>query len=113
MGVYGRKILVPLLILCAVGPACATQAYRPCTRGGEPAREKPTRGTRQCVQYKDRNGQWANHGPYREWHLNGELASEGEYKWGKKQGKWQEWDETGKRISEKFFEDGNAVPPPR
>ena len=87
---------------------CAQPAARPCSEGGEPALEKSTRGSKQCEQLKDASGQWHNHGIYREWYLNGRLAIEGEYKQGKKQGKWTQWDDKGKLLFEKFYEDGQV-----
>jgi antitoxin component YwqK of YwqJK toxin-antitoxin module len=47
-----------------------------------------------------------NEGPYVEWYPSGKRAVEGEFKHGKKHGKWREWDESGKLLSERWFEDG-------
>ena len=41
-----------------------------------------------------------------EWFPSGKPALTGEYKDGKKTGKWNEWDESGKKLSERWFEEG-------
>lgn len=92
--------------------SCSSKAFRPCSEGGGPARDKISRGTKQCAQIKDRTGQFMNHGPYVEWHPNGMKAAEGEFKMGHKQGRWLEWDEKGKKISDRFFENGHELTPP-
>jgi len=100
-----------ILIVGALGLGCAGgKIQRPCTWGGEPAREKPAGGTKQCLQQRNKaTGEWENSGQYLEWYASGRKALEGEYRRGRKHGKWSEWDESGKLISEKFFEDGVVV----
>ena len=78
----------------------------PCLDGGDPARPVPFQGTRQCHQKLDRHGHYVNNGVYREWYPNGQLALEGMYKDGHKDGKWVEWDSSGRKISEKYFDNG-------
>jgi hypothetical protein len=85
---------------------CAFSVSKPCTEGGDPAREKPVRGTKQCYQQKDASGHYVNNGKYLEWHPNGLRATEGEYKLGRKDGKWSEWDDTGRLVSERWFDNG-------
>jgi antitoxin component YwqK of YwqJK toxin-antitoxin module len=92
--------------------ACASGPRKPCTDGGQPPREKPfnLKGDRQCTQRKDRTGKYVNDGEYTEWYPNGARALLGEYREGKKTGKWIEWDESGKKLSERWFEDGVETP---
>ncbi|MEK6705959.1 MAG: hypothetical protein AABZ06_09235 [Bdellovibrionota bacterium] len=87
-----------------------TTVSKPCSDGGEPSRDKPFVGTKQCQQSKNSSGAYVNDGQYSEWHLNGQKAIEGAYKLGKKHGKWIEWDESGRVTSEKLFEEGVQVP---
>ncbi len=83
---------------------------KPCTTGGDPSSKDPIGGTKKCTQRKDASGHWVNEGPYTEWFPNGNRALQGEFHWGKKQGKWLEWNPEGKLLSEKFYEDGVEVP---
>ncbi|HLE00169.1 MAG TPA: hypothetical protein VJB59_07915 [Bdellovibrionota bacterium] len=109
---WSREIGAPaafvgIVLVCC---ACASTPSRPCSEGGEPPRDKPFRGTKQCTQKKDQLGQFVNNGPYFEWYPNGKKALEGEYKTGRKNGRWIEWDEKGQKISDRYFEDGKLVP---
>jgi hypothetical protein len=90
--------------------ACSFKATRPCTDAGDPSREKAIRGTKQCQQVKTTTGQFVNHGEYREWHPNGKLALEGEYRAGRKHGRWYEYDDQGKKIGDTWWEEGVEVP---
>jgi hypothetical protein len=110
-----RRLAIALAasIACAATQsACVTVAAHPCTKGSQAARAdgKVGKGTKQCVQVKDASGAYVNHGKYVEWHPNGVRALEGEYVGGFKNGKWLEWDETGRKLAEKWFEAGNEVP---
>jgi len=111
MRLFAKMILVAgMLNLGALGLSCAFSKHRPCTDGGDPARVPATGGTKQCETMDDATGRAVNHGHYREWFTNGRLAIEGDYRMGKKHGKWTEWDESGKRLYEKFYEDGIETP---
>lgn len=111
----------PSLIFATIGAAtvlsvavsCSTVRKRPCEEGGQPAREKPAPKSvykKQCDQTLNKQSQkMVNDGKYREWYENGTLALEGEYKEGLKVGKWFEWDESGKQISERWFENGKET----
>jgi hypothetical protein len=89
-----------------------TTASHPCTRGSQPAHAdgKAGKGTKQCQQIRDASGNYVNQGKYIEWHPNGVRALEGEYTAGYKTGKWIEWDDQGRKLSEKWFENGTEVP---
>src|SRR5690606_37127443 len=118
-----RRALVPLFLLLPA--ACATGS-KPCHEGGDVSWEwkgEPSKGNRQCLQHKDKAGRWVNHGRYVVWFPDGEVALEGNFKEGLKEGKWVQYDRTGKKILEKEFEGGTeikdfadskkAAPPPR
>ncbi len=84
-------------------------------RGGVvylPNQEEPFTGKNVCV-YK--NGQKAKEGNYKDgkkdgkwtnWHENGQKRSEGNYKDGKHDGKWTNWHDNGQKISEGNWKDG-------
>lgn len=113
-----RRVAFSPLLYCLPGAAALVFAAcalslprRPCTDSGELARPGDrTRVTKQCYQRKDRNGNWVNDGPYIEWHKNGKRALKGEYRMGLRHDKWEEWDDTGKLLSEKHFMNGKEVP---
>lgn len=92
---------------------CALKPIRYCSESGQPAREhSPVDpiGNKRCSIKKDAQGQVIKDGPYLEWFPNGEPALLGEYSDGKKSGKWIEWDASGNKISERWFEDGRETP---
>jgi hypothetical protein len=95
-------------------PSCVTVRYKPCTNGGQPARDStaPFRGTKRCYQTVDEAGYLVNHGKYLEWHANEKIAVTGEYKLGKKTGRWMEYDEKGNKVLDKYYEDGKEVVKP-
>jgi hypothetical protein len=94
---------------------CAGKRKKPCTEGGQPARETaaiPFRGIKRCEQAIGKQGFVVNQGKYFEWFNNDKIALEGEYKDGKKTGRWIEYDEMGKKVADRFFEDGKEIPHP-
>ncbi|MCM2279926.1 MAG: hypothetical protein NDJ89_17770 [Oligoflexia bacterium] len=102
-----------LLVVAGLGTGCVSVVQKPCSTGGDPARDKPFTGRiekKQCEQRRGKAGRDVNHGAYREWYPNGRLALEGEYREGARSGKWFEWDEQGKLLSERWFENGKEVP---
>jgi len=60
----------------------------------------------QCYQSKAPNGDLINQGQFRQYYESGKIALEGEFQSGKKNGLWVQYDETGNRIAEKWFEFG-------
>ena len=107
-----------LLVVAAAAllSACGT-TYKPCTNGGELIAWDPAlKGNRTCHQRRLKDGSWVNHGKYYEYHPSGKVGIEGEYDVGKKIGTWIRYDETGKKLAERFFEKGVEVttlqPPP-
>ena len=55
------------------------------------------------------NGKTAQHGPHRSWWPNGRLATKGTYVFGKAEGRWSGWDETGELQGEEWFKNGKIV----
>jgi hypothetical protein len=97
--------------------SCSTSHRRPCTDGGQPGREvaagaEPFRGIKKCYQKQDESGAWVNDGKYFEWYPSEKIAVTGEYKLGKKTGRWFEYDENGKKTSDRYYDEGKVVPAP-
>jgi hypothetical protein len=107
-------ILVLLTASVVLMTSCSTSRSRPCSEGGQPPRETsiPFKGTKRCFQVKDESGKYVNHGKYFEWFGSEKIAITGEYKLGKKSGRWIEYDETGKKISDKYYDEGKEIPRP-
>jgi hypothetical protein len=107
----GTLTVVPLL---ASTLSCVTHPYRPCSEGGQPAHESgvPFRGIKRCYQIKNEEGKYVNDGQYFEWYPNDKIETIGQYKNGKKVGRWTEFDEEGNKVSEKIFHDGKEVSAP-
>lgn len=110
-------ILGWLVGLSLAAAACSGVPKKPCTQGGQSARNPaaggpPFRGTKTCYQRQNESGEWVNDGKYFERHLNEKYAVTGEYKMGKKTGRWVEFDESGKKISDQYFENGKEVSAP-
>lgn len=55
------------------------------------------------------HGKTVQHGPYRAWWLNGTLGTLGQYVYGKAEGKWRGWYQTGQLQGEEWFSKGNKV----
>ena len=85
--------------------ACSTSS-KPCSAGGDVTWNPPLKGNRQCYQVKDADGKYINQGKYVEWYKNGNMALEGQFKDGFKDGVWIQYDETGRKVMEKLFRNG-------
>ena len=108
-------ILGLVLVLGVTG--CSSINRYPCTEGGQPVRDlpygsPPFRGTKSCFQRPDGEGGWVNDGKYLEKYPSEKIAVTGEYRMGKKNGRWIEYDEKGKKTSDRYFENGKEVPAP-
>lgn len=84
---------------------CSGRSVRPCSDGGDPY-HAVAYGRKTCEQTKNKFGKYVNNGKYYEWYPNEHIAVIGEYKNGKKHGRWMEFDEDGKKMDEKYFEYG-------
>ena len=94
--------------------SCSINRTKPCTHGGQPAREPTSafQGIKKCYQARDKFGVLLNDGKYYEWFNNDKIALTGEYKMGKKTGRWIVYDEDGKKVSDQYFEEGKEVAAP-
>ena len=79
----------------------------------------PMKLNRRCDQKLQADGQWINHGSYSEWNEDGQLVLTGQFRMGKKWGRWTQFDpklasvgKSGKVVAEKFFENGEEIPNP-
>ena len=54
----------------------------------------------------DDGKRWIRHGPFREFHENEQLASEGEYDNGLATGLWRDYHENGQVAAEGYYVDG-------
>jgi antitoxin component YwqK of YwqJK toxin-antitoxin module len=83
-----------------------------CQRGPCPPdtelRGSPKAGQQSC-EYQDSNGTLVKHGPFLDWHPNGQKSSEGNYRHGKQDGHWVFWDEQGKKVAEREYRGGEIV----
>ena len=100
------------VVLALVMGGCASAPARYCSQTGQAAREgaAPFKGNKQCTLKKGPDGRFVKEGPYVEWFPNGQPALTGEFKDGKKTGKWIEWEESGKIVSERWFDNGVETP---
>ncbi|WP_375772506.1 hypothetical protein NR798_16990 [Archangium gephyra] len=60
-----------------------------------------------CVKVSSRDGEAQLHGPYVDFHSNGQKQSEGQYSDGARAGLWTFWDANGVKTGETQFAGGN------
>ena len=92
------------LTLLAWMTSCSTT--RPCSEAGDVAWQNTIEGDRHCQQKKLKNGTWTNHGKFKQSYPNGKTALEGEFVEGQKNGYWTQYDESGKKKVERYYEKG-------
>jgi hypothetical protein len=102
-----------MALLVLLLSSCASTHFKPCSLGGQPPRTIPAEaviGKKSCYQIVDDSGSYLNDGKYYEWFLNDQIAIVGEYKKGKKSGRWIQYDESGKITSQHDFQNGSEIP---
>ncbi len=97
---------VTLLASCAV--------RKPCAEGGDVSWNPKIIGDKKCSQKKLENGKIVNDGPFKQSYLTtNQIALEGQFVLGQKQGIWLYYGEDRRLKSAKFFEKGvEKTPPP-
>lgn len=99
--------LLPAAVFClSLGLLDGCAIDRPCTEGGDLSGYETIKGNKQCVQRPAKDGRYRNDGKFMQWHPNGVLAVEGEFRDGQKHGTWVEYNTSGKPIRERYYEYG-------
>ncbi len=70
------------------------------------------RGDKVCYQKQLPNGKVVDNGRYIQYFPSGKLFLEGNFKEGEKDGYWFQYDEKGKKVLEKYYENGMERMPP-
>lgn len=64
------------------------------------------KGDKFCQQVEDSDGEWVNHGVFKQYYKNGKVAYEGGFVAGKKEGVWSFYNDKGEKKAEKFYQNG-------
>lgn len=114
MQAFLRSNPLSFLILSMVLEGCVTHPYRPCSGGGQPAHDASAsfQGIKRCYQVKDDTGKFVNDGKYMEWYPSEKISIVGEYKSGKKTGRWIHYDENGNKVNDTYFQNGKEISSP-
>lgn len=91
-------ILFALLVSCTRDPCPSDTGLIGSERSGQ-----------QSCAYQDSNGVVVKHGPFIEWHPNGQESMEGTYRNGKQDGHWTFWNESGRKTFERDYREGEMV----
>lgn len=99
-------------MLCVTMSSCAI--HKPCSEGGDVSWTPKIVGDKKCKQKTTPDGHVVNDGLFRQYYTsNQELALEGQFSMGQKQGIWMHYGEDKRLKSVKFFEKGvEKTPPP-
>jgi putative SOS response-associated peptidase YedK len=122
----GERLIKPipetlkLLTIALLLLGCTTSPTRPCSNGGDTswrsstAKDGTLRGDKHCLQRKGTDGVYLNHGHYSvTFPGSNKKALEGRFENGKKEGFWYEYNESGTRIAERYYENGVEKSPPQ
>jgi hypothetical protein len=111
MKVDSKKILYSVCI-ASILTSCAIR--KPCAEGGDISWSPKIDGDKKCTQKKLPNGKIVNDGPFKQaYRSTNEIALEGQFELGQKQGIWLFYGEDRKLKTAKFFEKGvEKTPPP-
>ncbi|MBS1962840.1 MAG: hypothetical protein JST04_11530 [Bdellovibrionales bacterium] len=99
-------LILSLLLSSALFAGCALTRSRPCSKAGDTTWYPPIVGNMQCYQTKTPGGELQNQGQFRQYYPSGKLALEGTFVAGKKDGLWIQYNESGDRVAERWFENG-------
>ena len=106
-----RFLLSTLALVAVLAAAGCASGPKACQEGGDTSWYPPIKANKRCTQ-KQIDGKWLNHGEYKEWSTAGQVLLEGQFVKGKKEGLWIQYDESGKKVAQKWFENGVETTPP-
>lgn len=103
-----------MISLVLSGWMVSCSVHKPCSDAGDVSWTPKITGDKKCTQKKMEDGRYVNHGPFKQaYQSNGQIAIEGQFDYGQKQGIWLYYGEDGKLKNAKFFEKGvEKTPPP-
>jgi len=104
--------LFAILLSVTISTACSI--HKPCAEGGDVSWNPKISGDKKCTQKKMPDGRIVNDGPFRQGYAStNQLALEGQFVDGQKQGLWLFYGEDNHLKTIKFFEKGiEKTPPP-
>ncbi|MBL7714194.1 MAG: hypothetical protein JNL01_01925 [Bdellovibrionales bacterium] len=111
-----------MALIATLGAVHCASGFRPCSEGGDvswPGINLKEMGDQYCLQTRgegtrENKGPFLNEGRYRLYDKQGKVVVEGEFRKGQKHGAWTQFDPaTGKRILEKFYDNGADITPPQ
>jgi hypothetical protein len=100
--------IAALPLVAALGSSSVFGQDFVCPKGTVP-RGETTPEVREAWCEVTVNGKTVEHGPYRSWWPNGRLGTKGTMVYGKAEGRWTGWYETGELQGEEWFKDGKIV----
>ncbi len=108
------KVLHLSVFLLCVNLLTSCAAKKPCAEGGDISWNPKIIGDKKCTQKKLPDGRIVNDGPFKQaYQTTNELALEGQFSLGQKQGIWLYYGEDRRLRQAKFFEKGvEKTPPP-
>jgi len=97
-----------LVVLLMLSSAVAYGQGLDCPKGTTPNGERTPEASEAWCETPHK-GTVVLHGPYRAWWPNGQLGTEGQYRYDKAVGLWKGWHPNGKLQGEESFADGRLV----
>ena len=82
-----------------------------CPEGAKLIGDPPPEGKKRWCSYRGQDGLQVFHGHYWEWHDNGQLALEGDFVHGIRNGRWAEYNRSGALTIESNYRAGNLDGP--
>jgi hypothetical protein len=99
------RLVLILVFFFRLLPACAI--HKPCSDAGDTTWNPKITGDKRCAQEVGPDGKWVNHGPFMQiYQSNREIALEGQFEMGLKDGIWIFYGEDRGLKAVKFFEKG-------
>lgn len=98
------RLIGQWLVTALLATACSTS--KPCAEGGDVSWYPPIVGNKKCTQKENSEGKTINEGPFLMWDQKDHILLEGNFKGGRKDGIWTQYNDRGEKIMEKNFQDG-------